>query len=97
MPLFGLPAPVALVEQRLRAVQHGLRLVGIAGGDQRVVALDGDARAQQKARRIVERMNGHQIATRHAVERLAGTVERAETERADHQRQRHQNDPHHGQ
>ncbi len=60
-------------------------------------AVHREARAQQVRRRIVERMNGHQIAARNAVERLARAVQRGEAERADHDRQRDQNDPDHGQ
>jgi hypothetical protein len=92
-----LPALVAFGEQFLRPVQHGLRFVGIARGGKRVVPVNRKARAQQVARRIVERMNGHQIAACDTVKRLARAIQRGEAERADHDRQCDQNDPDHGQ
>ena len=92
-----LPALITLAKQFLPAAQHLFRFVGIAGGSERVVPVDCDARAQQITRCIVECMNSHQIAARNAVERLARTAERGEAERADYERQRHQNDSDHGQ
>jgi hypothetical protein len=92
-----LPALIALAEQLLATVQYLFRFVGIAGGSERVVPVDRNARAQQVRRGIVECVNSHQIAARNAVERLAGAAERGQAEGADYERERHQNDPDHGQ